>query len=60
MYKVILTAPTLCYYGQDSLYKGTYDYETKPNPRQIDLLQRQFALEHNTELASITVNIVEK
>jgi hypothetical protein len=59
MFKVILTAPTLCLYDMNKEYKDTYDFKTKPSPRQVELLQRKFALVNNTELDSITIDIIE-
>lgn len=57
MYTVILTASTLCLLGQDSEYKEEHKFVGKPTFRDIELLQRQFALKYGVELDVIQIDL---
>lgn len=60
MYTVILTAPSLCLLGQKKEIKEDFKFNKKPSYREVELLQRKFALKYNIELDMIAIDIVFK
>lgn len=57
MYTVILTASTLCLFGQEPEFREEFKFVGKPTFREIEVLQRKFALAHKVELDAIQIDV---
>ena len=53
MYKIILTAPSLCLFGMPDEIVETYRIKVKPTIPIVDRITRDFALKHSVELDNI-------